>query len=264
MMKLYGVEHRFIAPYNPRCDGKVERAIGAVMSIIKKLLHGTTNLWPLFVPMAQLSYNDRVAALTSSTPFSLMFGRSLNEFADYSNSSETLMDIKDWQTHQSKILSLVYPAISDKIMMNKTKMIKMMDKHRRLLSADSIPSGSIVMLVDPTRANKFEPKYVGPYTVIRRTRHGTYVLRDETGDILDRHVPADQLKLVSRSSRKKKSDVYEIESILSHRGSPGSYEYLVKWKNYSPDFNTWEPSSSFLDDRCVTQYWRRISNPSIP
>lgn len=37
---LLKVETRFIAPWNPRCDGKVERAIGTVKSVIKKLLQG--------------------------------------------------------------------------------------------------------------------------------------------------------------------------------------------------------------------------------
>ena len=59
LVKLLGNEHRFISPYNARCDGKVERAIGTVMSIIKKLLHGTEKLWYLFISFAQLCYNSR-------------------------------------------------------------------------------------------------------------------------------------------------------------------------------------------------------------
>jgi transposase InsO family protein len=66
---LIGVEHRFISPYNPRADGKVERSIGTVMGVIKKLLHGTEKLWPMYVSFAQLSFNNKIAALTGSTPF---------------------------------------------------------------------------------------------------------------------------------------------------------------------------------------------------
>ena len=55
LVKLVGVDHRLISQYNPRADGKVERSIRTVMSIIKKLLHGNEENWNLFIPFAQLS-----------------------------------------------------------------------------------------------------------------------------------------------------------------------------------------------------------------
>ena len=74
LVKLTGLDHRLISPYNPRADGKVERAIGSVMAIIKKLLHGSeaTGL------SSFLSRSSRSTAkwLPSRVhPFSLMFGR---------------------------------------------------------------------------------------------------------------------------------------------------------------------------------------------
>ena len=107
------------------------------------------------------------------------------------------------------------------------------------------------------RANKFEPKYVGPYHVVRRIRNGAYLLRDpSTGDLLDRHVPPDQLKLVSKKPRASdlRDNQFEVDSILKHRGEPGKYEYYVKWKHYND--RTWEPQASFLDDTVIKNYWK--------
>jgi transposase InsO family protein len=260
LVQLTGIEHRFISPYNPRADGKVERAIGTVMSIIKKMLHGTDNHWPLFVSFAQLSFNCKVAALTGSTPFSLMFGRAPNEFRDYTGvpagSEPASISLDDWKVHQEKLVSVIYPAVSNRVHASKKKMVAILDKHRRQLLQGAIPNGAIVMLIDPLRQNKFEPKYVGPYTVIRRARNGTYVLRDATGDMLDRHVPADQLKLVARQPRPidLQDNTYEVQSIVGHRGTPGRYEYRVKWRDHNA--RTWEPASSFLDDQVIKNYWK--------
>jgi hypothetical protein len=63
LLLLTGMEQRLISPYNPRADGKVERAIGVVVMIIKKMLHGTSKHWPLFVPFAQFSYNTKFLLL---------------------------------------------------------------------------------------------------------------------------------------------------------------------------------------------------------
>jgi hypothetical protein len=267
-VKVTGIEQRLITAYHPQADGKVERAIGSVMMIIKKLLHGTNQYWPLFVPFAQLTFNSKVSSLTLSTPFSLLFGHEPYEMKDYTE--EKFPDgksftIDDWKQQQEKIVSLIYPAISERIRGNKDAMIKRLNAHRRLLSPESIPTGTTVMLKDVTRTDKFQPKYVGPYHVVRRARNGAYVLRDLTGDILDRHVPADHLKIVSKKGRRRKpnaeQEAYEIERIVAHRGTPGHFEFLTKWKNYSDSESTWEPETNFLDDQCIRDYWRRQQNP---
>ena len=258
LLSLTGMEQRLISPYNPRADGKVERAIGVVVMIIKKMLNGTSNHWPLFVPFAQFAYNSKVSSLTASSPFALMFGREPNELRDHTGEEPVRVNLEDWHQYQRKVLSVIYPAMSDRIMSQKLRQSERTDRLHRLILPQSIPVGSTVMLKDPTRQNKFEPTYIGPYTVVRRSRGGAYVLKDATGDLLDRHVPADQLKLIARRKRRVDTDqpVYEVETILDHRGAPGSYEYLVHWKGYQRADSTWEPAASFLDHKIIESYWR--------
>jgi hypothetical protein len=258
LVKLLGIQQRFITPYNPRADGKVERSVGSTVLIIKKLLYGSNRHWPLFVPFAQLTFNNKISSLTGSTPFSLFFGRRMNDLKDYTNSdSPQLLDLNNWKDHQEKLLSLVYPSISNKVKGLKDEMIKRMNKYRRLLT-DSIPSGAIVMVKDPHRQDKFEAKYIGPYTVIRRAQNGAYVLKDQTGDIFDRHVTADQLKLVSKSPRlvneEEENNIYVIDKVVDHRGSPGQYEFLTFWKGYEDP--TWVKEKDFIDTNCIKRYWK--------
>ena len=56
-----------------------------------------------------------------------------------------------------------------------------------------------------------------------------------------------------RSARKKNnstSEEYEVESIIDRRpvsdGGPDEFEYLVKWKGYSDEDNTWEHVSNLF------------------
>ncbi|CAO3665579.1 unnamed protein product [Rhizopus stolonifer] len=37
----------------------------------------------------------------------------------------------------------------------------------------------------------------------------------------------------------------------------GQYLYLVNWKGYSDNDNTWEPIENFDDRTCVRDYWKR-------
>jgi hypothetical protein len=116
------------------------------------------------------------------------------------------------------------------------------------------------MLIDQDRSKKFQPKYIGPFTVVRRTRNGNYVLRDETGEYLDRHVPPDQLKLISKVPRPGKDAVYVVKKIHTHRGVPGQLEYYVEWDGYRT--KTWESEANMINDVLVTDYWKSLEqNP---
>jgi hypothetical protein len=52
-------------------------------------------------------------------------------------------------------------------------------------------------------------------------------------------------------------DVYIIESLLKKNGS----KFLVKWENYSEEYNTWEPKSSIPDFivKVTCQYKRNLN-----
>jgi chromobox protein 5 len=53
-------------------------------------------------------------------------------------------------------------------------------------------------------------------------------------------------------------NTFVVDKILKHRGAPGAYEYLVQWKQYSDEHNSWEPQSSFNDTNCITKYWSSL------
>ena len=37
---------------------------------------------------------------------------------------------------------------------------------------------------------------------------------------------------------------YEVEDIVNHRHKKGKVEYLIRWKNYNAEDDTWEPEAN--------------------
>ncbi len=265
MTRLMHLDHRFISPWNPRTDGKVERAIGVIMMVIKKLLQGSDRYWPFFAPLAQFYINSKTSSLTQSTPFSLMFGReahNLTSLKQEHNREE--MSIDKWKHFQKKLLSIVYPSIHKRVINQKEKMINQIDgSHHIMSSTKSFPVGAQVMRLDPRRSDKREPHYVGPYLIKAIDINGNYTLQDVSDDsLIDRAVPPDQLKLKAPPSVGRESDdnqnVYVVERILKHRGTFPDVEYLVKWKHYPVEEATWEPPKNFLETNCIRKYWKEV------
>jgi hypothetical protein len=120
------------------------------------------------------------------------------------------------------------------------------------------------------------------------------VLRDETGELLDRSVPLDQIKVrlspahpFKRAPRpsaaaadsaaadstvdsaaadpaadgddEDDNDVYEVEKIMSHRHDDDGLSYHVKWKGYPLSESTWVKETDFVDTAIIHRYLRETA-----
>ena len=267
--RLVGIPHRFISAYNPRADGKVERTVKTVKESVVKLLQGGTALWPSYIPFVQLMYNTKVAELTGASPFCLMYGRKLNEMRDYTHEPSLPIGQNEWEAHQEKIVSIIYPALNKRINEKKSKQRVALDAMRKKLVKDELLEGSIVMILDPlyianpsTRPVTM-PKFIGPFTVLRRTLNGPYSLRDSTDALYARLVNIDQMKVLFRAPPKQDHNAepafqasYVVEKIVNDRMENDEQQYYVKWKNYPVEDSTWEPVENFDDITCIEKYWK--------
>jgi transposase InsO family protein len=272
--KLIGVPHRFISEYNPRADGKVERAVRTVKMVVMKLLHGATIYWSYHIPFVQYSYNDKIQALTGSTPFALMYGRRPNTTVDYTHDVETSvpMDVAAWKKHRDDIVALLFPSISKRAARRQDTYRQRLDSTRKRLIHDYLTVGTQVMLKDPKYINNHskaahEPTYIGPYTIVKVNRHGTYTVRDSLNNVLDRNIPVDQMKVLTHipsTDNNVADEEYQVEKILNHRvNDQGELMYHVQWKNYPLSDSTWENERQFVDTAIIDQYFRQKSIPSL-
>lgn len=56
-----------------------------------------------------------------------------------------------------------------------------------------------------------------------------------------------------RSNRKEES-VYEVEQILNHKNKKSKRLFLVRWKGYGPDEDTWEPEPNLCCPEILNAY----------
>ena len=261
LVQLNGIDHMTISAYNPRVHGQVERVNQVIDSILKKELENAMHEWPDYVPFAQLSYNAKISTTTGSTPFSLMFGRRLNDFEEYGSSRVgTDMRVKLWRKRQDEITNVVYPAVKERVLKKKEKMVRDFAKRHRILKTDTLPKGSVVMMIDKTQESKWDPKYEGPFVVVRKNRGGAYVLKDRLRETLKRTVPVDQLKLISRHEDDAVIQVpsFEVKKVTNHRyNAKKKLEYYVEWKDPKL-IPGWEPVENFDDVNIIKQYWKQV------
>jgi hypothetical protein len=249
MCKESHIDHRLITPYHPRANGLAERNVKSAKDGIYKLINGREQDWAVYVPQTQYFMNTRIASYHDSTPYSLMYGRAHNGFSNYEQVDLSTASEDEVRARLEFLTSVVYPSISKK----SAAFAEKMNAPANARLTKDLPNGAFVMAIDELRTSKSQPRYLGPFKVLRRNQGGAYILQDAAGNELKRAPEA--LKQVTRNSEFGTSFV--VDQILDHRGEHRSQrEYLVKWKGFDSSMNTWEPVKNFDSPEAIQKYWK--------
>ena len=254
LLSLVGVQHRTVAPYNPRANGTAENSVGQVQKVLRKITGGDLTDWDLFLPAVALALNTHANRSTKSSPSSLLFGVPVGDFASYNRVQDRQLDSNEMNLRIRQLVEVVRPEAQAAFKKAQAKSRAANAKHRRTTPALLV--GAKVMLRNPVRSSKHDPPWTGPFTVVRQTQGGSYQLQGASLELLQRTVPRDQLKLIEGDV--ELADVFTVEKILQHRGNGLSREYFIKWLGYSDEHNTWEPAKNLLScEQLLSAYWKR-------
>lgn len=63
---------------------------------------------------------------------------------------------------------------------------------------------------------------------------------------------------VSVRKSQKSEDVYEVETLVQHKKKKDGMYYLVRWKNFTPEYDTWERESNLMCPEILRNYKREM------
>ena len=254
------VEKRYSTQYHPEGNGISERYVGIVKKTLAKLLNGNIEDWHSYLPLCALLINNKISKKLQSSPFSLMFARNMNAPINYYDhqghmKSKRYMSNEELLKRIDYMGQLVFPAISEQHQRYTDKLNGKIDQKNVQVN---FKPGTYVMHKILHKTNAFAPSYVGPYQVIRQNAGGAYILRDEEGMLMSRNYVASELKAINQEEIVPKSELFEVESIIQDNGNPQNREYLVKWKNYNKEHNSWVRTDDFTDTEFIIDYWKKV------
>ncbi|QRW23751.1 Retrotransposable element Tf2 protein [Rhizoctonia solani] len=221
-----GVKPAFSSAYHPESDGQTER----VNQFIEFYL--------------QYAYNNAKHAATGKTPFELVYGQS--PVMNPSNVPANVPEADD----VADTLAREWKEAESALRLSKERMTRNQGTVPEYSIGEKVwLDGKNVEL--RTNSNKLDPKRLGPFKILEKISSHAYRLElPETLKIHDVFYVGCYQRARSPSQpfperplplKHRRGGIVEVEKIIDSKTSTRKVFYLIKWKGYGPEDNSWEP-----------------------
>jgi hypothetical protein len=266
LMTRLGVKSKLSTAYHPQTDGQTERLNAIVEQYLRAFVNFQQDDWVVLLPAAQLAYNTTPTETTKVTPFFANFGFE----PDLRQGPEVAVPraaVKAERMHA------VHGMLREELEFVRNRMKKFYDKGR--LEGPRLERGDMVYLISrnlrtkrPSR--KLDFKKIGPFEIDKKVSDNNFRLKVPATMRLRTNVfHISLLEPAPKTARpdttveaEDEEEEWDVEGILDSRITDGQLEYLVKWLDFGPEDNSWEPATNLHCPEKVQEFHQR--NPDRP
>jgi len=250
--RMLGIETRLSMAFYPQIDGQTECANQELEQYLRMFVDYCQEQWLDWLGTAEFAYNNKVNSSTKVSPFMANNGRNPRMGFEMRKKRKVLR-AKEFAVKIKEIQEEAQAALRKA----QEEMKKQVDRHRR--EVEEYKVGDMVLLSTKElkwqmigrRTDKLTERFVEPYKM-----KGIISLNAIELELLSnvRIHPVVNVSRIRRYRNQVKGQKvmppppveiqgemeYEIERILSKRKRYGKVEYLVQWKGYTAEEDTWE------------------------
>lgn len=278
-LKEYNTEFRHSTTYTPRTNGMVERRVGIVKAIMKRLIYDKTfnfENWQQSISQIQFHLNARLDRDSGYSPFMLMLGRYPTGGDGVANTMRLNpnFDFVEWNKQFNFVLFQAIPHHCASVVARKRQSIEYYERNNNV-ETKPLDIDQPIYLRNMVR--KFgDVHWSGPYYVchIRKTNDGlvsAYKLRTaggRYGELVRDYYPRDQLKTIhdETDARRVDTETRLVAFIYNHHTvrNRGRF-FLIRY--HESDDAEWV-SEDHLSTGLVSDYlkeeevWKKSKRPT--
>jgi transposase InsO family protein len=267
-----GIKRSMSTAYHPQTDGQTERINQVIESYLRSYCNFEQNDWAAMLAMAEYAYNNSKHSATKISPF----------YANYGFEPRTTWPTEiQFRNPAAELYGHYMTGVHQKLKQRLEEATESMRKHYNKRRKDIVPfkKGDLVMLNGKNirakhRCKKLEDKMLGPFeveSVENNNRYCKLKLPDHWKlhpvfniELLERYKGTDPKKQVIEIEAD--GEEWMMESIIASGPSDNNrkeHVFLVKWKGFSDEENTWETYGNVTehDNELLKDYYKR--NPAI-
>jgi hypothetical protein len=266
LARLMGTVLNMSTSRHAQTDGQSEREIQTLIASLRSFCNDHQDDWDDYLDMLELGFNSSVQASTQHSPHGLLYGTEPRLPIDVALDGlvPRVPAAMDRATRMKEALDHARGQLAKAQEHQK----KNADRHRRELT---LAVGDQVLLsTEGLQLRNFDNKlcsrYVGPFAVTRvvnpnaieltlppqmQALHPVFNISRLKPYVPSRSEFATRPQRYDRPPPEADADsngdrLYEVERLVACRKRGRTRDYLVAWKGYPPEENTWEPRASVV------------------
>jgi hypothetical protein len=268
--------------YHPQTDGQTERMNRILEEVLRHYINPSHTSWESLLPWVEFAVNSATQESVKTSPFRLNYG--------WQPTSPFESGLRKIHKHATQPFlpdaELLVQSARTRIAEAKKCLQAAQDRQAHYANAKRQPItlhvGQLVLLssknikIATTGTPKLLPRYLGPFKVTRLVGKAAVQLDIPASWTIHPVFHVSLLKLWDGPNTPEVLTVdvegfpeFVVEKILSHRlqtrgrGRPVTM-FLVKWKDFGSEHNTWEPEANLTadgqyDNSKLTEYWQSLA-----
>ncbi len=179
--RLLSMKHLLTTPYNPKCNGLVERYNGTLKAMLRKLCCEKPQDWDRYLPAVLFAYREVPQESLGFSPFELVYGRVvrgpmqiLKELWTKERDGEEVQTLYQYVVDLKERLQSTCELAHQELQRAQKKQKTWYDKKAR---KRTLQAGDKVLLLLPTDHNKLTMAWKGPFEVLKRVTDVDYVIQ---------------------------------------------------------------------------------------
>jgi hypothetical protein len=279
-----GIACGFSTSHHPQTDGQTERVNQVLEDYLRHYVKPLQTDWDKHLSMAEFAFNNSFHESTQNTPFRVVYGVDPLTPVSLLTPQEALTQ-ENLRPHCPGALASTQQMQQNLQQARRCleaanqRMKATTDKRRKpmeLQVGDEVLLRTRHLRVKGKIARKLFPRFIGPFTITKKINPVAYRLHLPHTLSIHPVFHVSELKPYIKGSKDRPPPIptgiqgdyeWEVESIKGHevrgRGTNSENRYLVHWKGYPDEFDTWEPEPNLL--RCrelVRDYQKGVATPT--
>ncbi|XP_076472305.1 uncharacterized protein LOC143301798 [Babylonia areolata] len=178
--RLLAVRGLTTTPYHAQCNGLVERFNGTLKTMLRRLAQEEPRIWDRWLPALLFAYREVPQESTGYSPFELLYGRTVRGPMQILRELWLHPEKSEIQTAAEYVVNL-RNKIADSCAIAQQNLSRASSKYKKFFDVKAKPrdlaEGSKVLLLRPSKQNKLELEWQGPYTILRRVGVADYCVQ---------------------------------------------------------------------------------------
>jgi len=249
--RILGIESKLLMASYPQTDGQTERVNQELEQYLRMFINHRQEQWPDWLGTAEFAYNNKTHSSTKVSPFKANYGQDprmgfkMRRKGKYEGAEKFIMKMKEIQEEAKAALGKAQEEMK-KYADRKRAEVDEYKVEDLMLSTKDLKYQMV-----GRRIEKLTERFVDPYRIKKIVSPNTVEL--ELPSTVKIHLVVNISKIqryigqVERQRKGQPSPVviereeeWEVERILNKWQIRGKDKYLVQWKGFTAESDTWE------------------------